>query len=129
MRYDARARGSFVTQLVAVVVAAFFLGIGLAGEPLEPLRATVCAAILAAAAVLLGSRASPLVTFLVGFLGVLLTCFLQHGAAYPGSGVIALGLGALAASSFGRKLAPALIATLGALIGAGLFFLGVPAGY
>ena len=118
-----------MTQLVAVVVAAFFLGIGLAGEPLEPLRAAVAAAVLAAAAVLLGSRASPLATFLAGFLGVLFTCFLQHGAAYPGSGVIALGLGALAASSFGRKLAPAVIATLGALVGAGLFFLGVPAGY
>lgn len=118
-----------MTQLGAVAVAAFFLGIGLAGEPLGPLRALIAGAVLIAVVILLGSRASPLTTFLVAFFGVVLTCFAQHGAVYPGTGVVALGLGGLAASSFGRRMAPALIASLGAVIGSGLFFLGVPAGY
>jgi hypothetical protein len=119
-----------VTQLLAVAVAAFFLGIGLAGEPLAPLRAIIAGVALVVTAILLGRQASPLVTFLVGFLGVLLTCYLQHQDYYLlGSGVIALGLGGLAASSYGRRMAPVLIVALGALIGAGLFFIGVPAGY
>jgi len=119
-----------VTQLLAVAIAAFFLGIGLAGEPLAPLRAIIAGVVLVATAILLGGRASPLVTFLLGFMGVLLTCYLQHQDYYLfGSGVIALGLGGLAASSYGRRMAPALIVALGAVVGAGLFFVGVPAGY
>ncbi|MBV8117854.1 MAG: hypothetical protein JOZ01_07730 [Candidatus Eremiobacteraeota bacterium] len=119
-----------VTQLMAVAIAAFFLGIGLAGEPLAPLPAIIAGAVLVVAALLLGSRASPLATFLMGFVGVLLTCYLQHHDYYLfGSGVVALGLGALAASSYGRRMAPALIVGLGAVLGAGLFFVGVPAGY
>jgi hypothetical protein len=118
-----------LTGLAAVATAAFFLGIGLAGEPLSPLRALVAGALLVLVAVLFGGRASPLLTFLTGFLGVIVTCVLQHGVAYPGTGVIALGLGVLGASSFGRRLAPALIASLGAVIGSGLFFIGVPGGY
>ena len=116
-------------QSSAVAAAAFFLGIGLAGEPLEPLRALIAAAALAVAATLLARRASPLSTFALGFLGVLGTCLLQHGAAYPGTGVLSLGLGGLAASSFGRKMAPGLIAAIGAALGSGLFFIGIPAGY
>lgn len=118
-----------MNQLAAVATAAFFLGIGLAGEPLEPLRALVAAVVLAVAAVVLARVASPLVTFTVAFVGVIGTCALQHGAVYPGTGVLALGLGGLAASSFGRKMAPALIAAIGAALGSGLFFIGVPAGY
>lgn len=112
-----------MTQLLAVVAAAFFLGIGLAGEPLNPMRALVAGIILAAAAILLGWKASPLVTFVVAFLGVALTCFLQHGEVYPGTGVVALGLGALGASSFGRRTAPAVIAGIGVLVGTGMFLL------
>jgi hypothetical protein len=123
-------QGGFVTQLLAVAIAAFFLGIGLAGEPLAPLRAIVAGVVLVVAAILLGRRASPLLTFLMGFFGVLFACYLQHQDYYLlGTGVISLGLGGLAASSFGRRMAPAVIVALGAIIGAGLFFVGVPAGY
>ncbi len=118
------------TQLMAVAIAAFFLGIGLAGEPLVPLRAIVAGVVLVVAAVILGRRASTLVVFLVGFLGVLVTCYIQRQDYYLlGSGIIALGLGSLAASSYGRRMAPLIIVTIGAVVGAGLFFLGVPAGY
>lgn len=118
-----------MNQLGAVAVAAFFLGIGLAGEPLEPMRALIAAIALAVAVIVLARRPSALATFVLAFLGVLGTCLLQHGAAYPGTGILALGLGGLAASSFGRKMAPALIAAIGAALGSGLFFIGVPAGY
>jgi len=118
-----------VSQLAAVATAAFFLGIGLAGEPLQPVRALAAAIALAVAVLLLSRFASPLITFAVGFLGVIGTCALQHGAVYPGTGVLAIGLGGLAASSFGRKMAPALIAAIGAALGSGLFFIGIPAGY
>ncbi len=118
------------TQLLAVAIAAFFLGIGLAGEPLVPLRAIVAGVVLVMAAVVLGRHASALVIFLVGFLGVLLTCYFQRQDYYLlGSGVVALGLGGLAASSYGRRTAPFIIVAVGAVVGAGLFFLGVPAGY
>lgn len=130
LRYETTARSDGMTQLVAVAVAAVFLGIGLAGEPLLPLRALIAAVLVIGTALLLSRRASPLVTFLVGFLGVIVTHFLQDQDPYLlGTGVVALALGALAASSYGRRLAPALIVVLGAAIGAGLFFGGVPSGY
>jgi hypothetical protein len=112
-----------MTQLMAVAVAALFLGIGLAGEPLNPMHVLITAAILGVTAIVLGIRATPLVTFLVGFVGVLLACFLQHDEVYPGTGVVALALGALAASSYGRRLAPAVIAGLGVIVGIVLFVL------
>jgi len=119
-----------MTQLVAVAVAAVFLGIGLAGEPLLPLRALIAAVVVIGTAVLLSRRASPMLTFFVGFFGVVVTHFLQDQDPYLlGTGVVALALGALAASSYGRRTAPALILALGAAIGAGLFFGGVPSGY
>lgn len=118
-----------MTQLTAVALAALFLGIGLAGEPLEPWRALIAAALLALCLAAFGRRHTALVLFLVGFLGVIVTCVLQRGTAYPGTLIVALALGALAASSWGRKMAPAAIATLGAVIGSGLFFIGIPAGY
>jgi hypothetical protein len=112
-----------MTQLLAVAIAAFFLGIGMAGEPLNAPRAIVAGVILTVAAFVLGGRASPLATFLVAFLGVLLACYLQHGEIYPGTGVVALGLGGLAASSYGRAMAPTVIAVLGTLVGVSLFLL------
>jgi hypothetical protein len=112
-----------MTQLVAVAIAAFFLGIGMAGEPLAPLRALLAIAILVLVAAALGRRHSPLIVFLFGFTGVLLSCYLQHDEIYPGTGIVALGLGGLAASSLGRRTAPAVIAVLGTVVGAGLYFL------
>ena len=112
-----------MTQLIAVAIAAFFLGIGMAGEPFAPLHAMLALAILLLIAVALDRRHSPLVVFLVGFTGVLLTCYLQHAEIYPGTGIVGLGLGGLAASSFGRRTAPALVAVLGTLVGTSLFFL------
>lgn len=119
-----------MTQLVAVAVAAVFLGIGLSGEPLMPLRALIAAVLVVGTALLLGRRSSPLLTFFVGFLGVIVTHVIQNEDYYlMGTGVIALALGALAASSYGRRMAPALIVALGAAIGLGLFFGSVPSGY
>ncbi|HXO16613.1 MAG TPA: hypothetical protein VN909_00425 [Candidatus Dormibacteraeota bacterium] len=112
-----------MTQLIAVAIAAFFLGIGMAGEPLAPLHALLAIAILLLIAVALGRRPSPLIVFLFGFAGVLLTCYLQHAEVYPGTGVVGLGLGGLAASSLGRRTAPVLVAALGTVVGSGLFFL------
>ena len=123
MGYDADAQRDFVNQTRAVAIAAFFLGIGMAGEPFVPLRAALAAGILLLVAVAVERRASPLVTFLVAFVGVMLTCYLQHDEIYPGTGIVGIGLGALAAASLGRRTAPALVATLGTVVGAGLFFL------
>jgi hypothetical protein len=112
-----------MTQLIAVALAALFLGIGMAGEPLVPLHAIIAGVILVAVGLVLGARPAPLSTFLFAFFGVLLTCYFQHSAVYPGTGVVAVGLGALAASSYGRRTAPMAIAGFGAVIGVGLFFL------
>ncbi len=112
-----------MTQLRAVAIAAFFLGVGMAGEPFAPLRALLALALLLLFAVAMETRSSPLIIFLFAFAGVLLTCYLQHGEIYPGTGIVALGLGGLAASSFGRRTAPAAVAVLGTAIGVGLFFL------
>jgi hypothetical protein len=112
-----------MTQLVAVAIAAFFLGVGMAGEPIAPLRALLALAILLLVAVALEQRRSALILFLFGFAGVLLTCDLQHGEIYPGTGVVGLGLGGLAAASFGRHSAPGLIAVLGAIVGTSLYLL------
>ncbi|MBV8151941.1 MAG: hypothetical protein JO104_12385 [Candidatus Eremiobacteraeota bacterium] len=112
-----------MTQLVAVAIAAFFLGLGMAGEPLAPLHAVLAIALLLMIAVALDRRVSHLIVFLFGLTGVLLTCYLQHGEIYPGTGIVGVGLGGLAASSLGRRTAPALIAVLGTVVGASLFFL------
>jgi hypothetical protein len=112
-----------MTQLRAVAVAAFFLGIGMAGEPLAPMHALLAAGILLLIAIALEQRTSALVMFLVGFVGVLLACYLQHGEFYPGTGIVGLGLGGLAASSFGRRTAPVAVAVVGTVVGTSLFFL------
>lgn len=112
-----------MTQLVAVAIAAFFLGIGMAGEPLVPLRALLAGAILLLVAAALGARHSPLIVFLFGLCGVLLTCYLQHWEIYPRPLVVGIGLGALATASLGRKHAPTLIAVLGTVVGTSTYFL------
>jgi len=112
-----------MTQLVAVAIAAFFLGIGMAGEPLLPLHALLALAILLLIATALGRRTSPPILFLFGLSGVLLTCYLQHDEIYPGTGIVGIGLGGLAAASMGRRNAPAFVAVLGTVVGAGLYLL------
>lgn len=112
-----------MTQLRAVAVAAFFLGMGMAGQPFELRQALLALALLLLFAVAVEPRSSPLLIFLFAFAGVLLTCYLQHGEIYPGTGIVALGLGGLAASSFGRRTAPAAVAILGTVVGTGIFFL------
>lgn len=117
-------------QLIAVAVAAVLLGIGLTGEPLLPLRALLAAVLVVGTALLLSRRASPMLTFFVGFFGVLLTHVVQNEDVYLlGSGVVALALGALAAASYGRRLAPEFIIAISAAVGATLFFGSVPSGY
>lgn len=112
-----------MTQLVAVAVAAFFLGVGMAGEPFVPLHALLALTILLLIATALDRRASPAIVFLFGLCGVLLTCYLQHAEIYPGTGIVGIGLGGLAAASLGRRTAPAVIASIGTLVGAGIYFL------
>ena len=112
-----------MTQLVAVAIAAFFLGIGMAGEPFVPLHALLAIAVLLLVATALDRRPTPFIVFLFGLSGVLLTCYLEHGEIYPGTGIVGLGLGGLAAASLGRRTAPALVAVLGTVVGAGLFLL------
>jgi hypothetical protein len=111
-----------MTQLQAVAIAAFFLGMAMAGEPFAALHALLAIAILLLIATAIARVQTPLIVFLLGLSGVLLTCYLQHGEIYPGTGIVGLGLGGLAAASLGRRTAPAFIAVLGTLVGAGLFF-------
>ena len=96
-----------MTQLLAVAIAAFFLGLGMAGEPLAPLHALLAIVILLLIATALDRRQTPLIVFLFGLAGVLLTCYLQHGEIYPGTGIVGIGPGGLAASSLGHRNAPA----------------------
>lgn len=112
-----------MTQMLAVAIAAFFLGLGMAGEPFAPLHALVALAILLLVAMPLGRSTSHLVAFLFGVAGVLLACYLQHGEIYPGTGIVGIGLGALAAASLGRRTAPAFVAVLGTVVGTSFFFL------
>jgi hypothetical protein len=112
-----------MTQLVAVAIAAFFLGIGMAGEPIAPLHALLAIALLLLIATALARTHSPLIVFLFGLTGVLLTCYLQHDEIYPGTGIVGIGLGGLAAASLGRRNAPALVAALGTIVGASLYLL------
>lgn len=112
-----------MTQTRAVALAALFLGVGLAGEPLAPLRLLIAAAILALLAGALQSRESGLSVFVMGFLGTLIACYAQHRDLYPGTGVVGFGLGALAAASLGRRDAPKAIATIGVVVGTIVFFL------
>lgn len=112
-----------VSQLLAVAIAAFFLGLGMAGEPFAPLHALLAICILLLIGATLERIASPLLVFLFGVTGVLLACYVQHGEIYPGTGIVGIGLGGLAAASFGRRTAPAVVATLGTLVGTTLYFL------
>lgn len=112
-----------MTQPVAVAIAAFFLGIGMAGQPFAPRHALLAIAILLFIGVALGRRASNLLVFLFSLAGVLLACYLQHNEIYPGTGVVGVGLGGLAAASLGRRYAPTLISVLGTVVGVTLFYL------
>lgn len=112
-----------MSQLLAVAIAAFFLGIGMAGEPFAPLHALLAITILLLIATALDRRQTPLIVFLFGLSGVLLACYVEHGEIYPGTGVVGIGLGGLAASSLGRRYAPVVIALLGTIVGLTLYFL------
>jgi hypothetical protein len=129
-----------MTQIRAVGIAAFFLGIGLAGAPLQPLQAFVAAIVVAVLALALARPGKPIQIFAVAFFGVLISTSLAHAFVgpstrptafaqqlylnvYPGTGVVGIGLGLLGAASSGRKYAPPVIAGIGAIVGLGLFFL------
>jgi hypothetical protein len=129
-----------MTQVRAVAIAAVFLGVGLAGEPLQPARVLVAALAVAVLAFALERPGTPLQIFVVAFFGVLISAALAHayiGPAmraatfaqqayfnlYPGCGVVGIGLGLLGAASHGRKHAPKVIAAIGAALGTALFFL------
>lgn len=130
---------SSLTQVRAVGIAAFFLGIGLAGEPFEPVRVLIAAVALAVLTLALQRPGSPVQVFVVAFFGVLIATALAHMSIgpstranfaqqfylniYPGSGVVGVGLGLLGAASLGRRDAPKVIAAIGAVVGVALFFL------
>ena len=129
-----------MTQMRAAAIAAFFLGVGLAGEPFQPLHALVAALIVAILCLVLERNGTPLRGFLLAFFGTMIATALQHAnvnpltqpidysgqvyyGIYPGSAVVALGLGLVVAASYGRRTAPEVIGGLGAVVGTGLFFL------
>jgi hypothetical protein len=117
-------------HVAAVAVAAYLLGLGLAGRPFLSMHALIALVIVLVGAVIASLRPSTLGMFLLGFFGVIVTAYAQHADGYLlGTGIVALGLGALATASYGRRQAPVVIALVGALVGAGLYFLGVPSGY
>ena len=107
----------------ALAIAAFFLGIGLAGEPLMPVHALVAAGVLVVVTLVLERRPTPVVVFAAAVLELMFVCFVQHDEVYPGTGVVAFGLAMLSLASLGRPYAPVVIGSLGALLGTGLFFL------
>lgn len=118
-------------QTLAVALAALFLGVGLAGQPLLPLRVVAAAIVLGLLALIMAELArqlprhlgNGLAVFVMGFLGTMIACYTQIQAVYPGTGVVGFGLGALAAASLGRRDAPKAIAVIGVVVGTGLFFL------
>jgi len=133
-------------QARATGIAAFFLGIGLAGEPFDWMGALFAALLMAVFTVALERRARTLQIFIIAFFGVIITSMVQHATLgqlighpmraaapavarqlyfglYPGSIVVALGLGLLATASLGHKRAPLAIAIIGSLVGVALFFL------
>jgi hypothetical protein len=131
---------SRLTQVRAVGIAAFFLGVGLAGQPLQIGHVLVAAAVIVLLTLALSRPGTPLQIFAVAFFGVLIATALSHAYVgpstrpasfaeqlylnvYPGSGVVGLGLGLLGAASLGRKDAPKVIAAIGVVVGVGLFFL------
>jgi hypothetical protein len=131
---------SRLTQVQAVGIAAFFLGIGLAGEPFQPFRVLLAAIVVAVLTLALQRPGTTLQIFAVAFFGVLIATALAHleiGPStrptafahqfylnvYPGSGIVGLGLGLLGAASHGRRDAPMVIAAIGAVVGVALFFL------
>jgi hypothetical protein len=134
-------------QIRATGIAAYFLGIGSAGAPFDPIGALFAAVAILVLVMILERRATTLKTFIVGFFGTLLCSIFQHATlgellgrqvrtAAPAVAtqlyfgvfmlvtIVALGLGLLAASSMGRRRAPVAIATIGTLLGVVLFFLG-----
>jgi hypothetical protein len=136
----ASGEGPSMTQMRAAAIAAFFLGIGLAGTPLIWIHALAAALLLAILTLLLERKPTQLRAFILAFLGVLVTAALQHADAnplaapwdysgefyyglYPGSGVVALGLGLVVAISYGRRTAPEVIGAVGAVVGTSLLFL------
>lgn len=131
---------SKLTQVRAVGIAAFFLGVGLAGEPFQIGHVLVAAGIVVLLTLALSRPGSPVQIFAVAFFGVLIATALSHAYVgpstrpasfaqqlylnvYPGSGVVGVGLGLLGAASLGRKDAPKVIAAIGAVVGVALFFL------
>ena len=129
-----------LTQIRATGIAAFFLGIGLAGQPLQIGHVIVAAVVVAVLTLALQRPGTPLQVFVVGFFGVLIATALSHAYVgpstrpasfvgqlylnlYPGSGVVGFGLGLLGAASHGRRDAPKVIAAIGAIVGILLFFL------
>lgn len=131
---------SKLTQVRAVGIAAFFLGVGLAGQPLQIGHVLVAAAVILLLTLALQRPGSPVQIFAVAFFGVLIATALSHAYIgpstrpasfaeqlylniYPGSGVVGVGLGLLGAASLGRKDAPKVIAVIGAVVGVALFFL------
>ena len=131
---------SRLTQVRATGIAAFFLGVGLAGQPFQIGHVLIAAAIIVLLTLALSRPESPLQIFVLAFFGVLIATSLSHAYVgpstrpasfaeqlylnvYPGSGVVGVGLGLLGAASLGRKDAPKVIAVIGAIVGVALFFL------
>jgi hypothetical protein len=110
-------------QLRAIAIAAFFLGIGFAGAPFDWRHALIAAVVLAIATLVLEHFVTPLIGFLVGFFGVVLTCYAQHGEFYPGLFIVSAGFGFLAGGSIGWRTAPQVFSAVGAVVGVALFFL------
>lgn len=135
-----RARSGVLNHTRATGIAAFFLGVGLAGHPFDLLAALVAGGLILVMVLALERPGTPFKAFLVGLVGVLVVAALQHVTIgpsmhpqvfayqlyfglYPGSGVVGLGLGLLSAASFGRPHAPYAMAVIGTLVGVALFFL------
>jgi hypothetical protein len=129
-----------MTHIGAIAIAAFFLGVGLAGQPFEPLHALEAGIVLAVLVAVLRQPLTGLRAFIMGFAGLIVTVALQHAfvgpsmhpdtfawqlyfGVYPGTGVVALALGLLGAATVGRQRAPQAIAGIGTIAGIGILFL------
>ncbi|HEV7180856.1 MAG TPA: hypothetical protein VGN11_13370 [Candidatus Baltobacteraceae bacterium] len=108
-----------MTQRIEIGIGALFLGVGLAGMPLEPWRILLSILVCAVVSVAGGKFIAPLALALTALVG-----WLQHGELRVTviAGAALLGIGARYAQS--RPKAATALAAAGAIIGTGFLFLG-----
>ncbi len=113
-----------VRQLPYIAIAATFMGIGVAGEPLMPQRAILAAMAVVAITYAFRPVPTPLVAFLYGVFATYAVAYVQHTEADVQSAVAALAVGGFSAATVEKPRIWQTLALAGALIGTATFFIG-----